>query len=263
MLVQRSNECNRKLREAGLGGSKAVSSSLATQLDKYAATYQRNSCDSTESNPADDGKAELSNDSAKETSSEDAEFSTPSSSRLSRFRSTFNTHDNASREWTRRGSLGNDATNSPADDNRGSLTRSISCIAESRFESPQWETETLPRTDNGYPSTTPVVVSVKSKERWISDEERVMCVQCSTAFSFFERRHHCRLCGEVFCNSCTSAVIDFKDNTIKKCGLLASWWYSLTAYRVCGRCFKSTASIATDRKISLTPPKCNVTNNFG
>ncbi|GET89505.1 FYVE zinc finger, putative [Leishmania tarentolae] len=37
----------------------------------------------------------------------------------------------------------------------------------------------------------------------IDDDNAAECGQCGTAFSFFLRRHHCRLCGDVFCDSCT------------------------------------------------------------
>lgn len=37
----------------------------------------------------------------------------------------------------------------------------------------------------------------------IEDGDAAECGQCGTAFSFFLRRHHCRLCGDVFCDTCT------------------------------------------------------------
>lgn len=40
-------------------------------------------------------------------------------------------------------------------------------------------------------------------EQWVRDAERLRCVLCTSAFSTFRRRHHCRLCGEVICNSCS------------------------------------------------------------
>jgi hypothetical protein len=36
---------------------------------------------------------------------------------------------------------------------------------------------------------------------WVMDSDRAACFHCETTFSFFStRRHHCRLCGEVFCD---------------------------------------------------------------
>lgn len=38
---------------------------------------------------------------------------------------------------------------------------------------------------------------------WIPDSAVRRCNQCSVEFSFFNRRHHCRLCGKIFCANCT------------------------------------------------------------
>lgn len=38
---------------------------------------------------------------------------------------------------------------------------------------------------------------------WVPDEERVQCFTCNTKFTIFNRRHHCRSCGEIFCGTCS------------------------------------------------------------
>lgn len=38
---------------------------------------------------------------------------------------------------------------------------------------------------------------------WIGDEDRNDCTKCHAEFTFFNRRHHCRGCGRIFCNSCS------------------------------------------------------------
>jgi hypothetical protein len=40
--------------------------------------------------------------------------------------------------------------------------------------------------------------------RWVPDEDRYMCYSCNGIFSFLNRKHHCRECGEVFDAKCTS-----------------------------------------------------------
>eukprot|EP01084_Bolivina_argentea_P185396 319698_1 len=46
--------------------------------------------------------------------------------------------------------------------------------------------------------------------RWIEDAERSHChnSQCNKQFlGFISRRHHCRICGEIFCDSCSSNIL--------------------------------------------------------
>lgn len=45
-----------------------------------------------------------------------------------------------------------------------------------------------------------------SKEFWMKDENATSCFRCSRPFTTFRRRHHCRICGQIFCGSCTSLV---------------------------------------------------------
>lgn len=37
---------------------------------------------------------------------------------------------------------------------------------------------------------------------WVDDHESPSCKNCSVRFTIFRRRHHCRMCGRVFCGSC-------------------------------------------------------------
>ena len=43
---------------------------------------------------------------------------------------------------------------------------------------------------------------------WVKDDAVNECYNCNTEFSIFNRRHHCRGCGRIFCNSCTSKRIE-------------------------------------------------------
>eukprot|EP01092_Planopodium_desertum_P004275 TRINITY_DN1860_c0_g1_i2.p1 TRINITY_DN1860_c0_g1~~TRINITY_DN1860_c0_g1_i2.p1 ORF type:complete len:230 (-),score=0.53 TRINITY_DN1860_c0_g1_i2:112-768(-) len=38
---------------------------------------------------------------------------------------------------------------------------------------------------------------------WAPDKDHPTCQTCQSAFSVFNRRHHCRHCGLVFCRACT------------------------------------------------------------
>lgn len=53
-------------------------------------------------------------------------------------------------------------------------------------------------------------VSLKAAEytvAWILDNQSNNCMKCDSAFGLFNRRHHCRVCGLLFCNACSSKLI--------------------------------------------------------
>uniref|UniRef100_A0A668ASV6 RUN and FYVE domain containing 1 n=1 Tax=Myripristis murdjan TaxID=586833 RepID=A0A668ASV6_9TELE len=39
---------------------------------------------------------------------------------------------------------------------------------------------------------------------WLKDDEATHCKQCQKEFSISRRKHHCRNCGDIYCNSCSS-----------------------------------------------------------
>ena len=45
------------------------------------------------------------------------------------------------------------------------------------------------------------------KRFWMPDQRCSKCHECDTKFSVVSRRHHCRLCGQVFCDRCTRHTI--------------------------------------------------------
>ncbi|KAK6053954.1 FYVE zinc finger [Cooperia oncophora] len=40
------------------------------------------------------------------------------------------------------------------------------------------------------------------RQYWMPDSTGKECYQCEERFSTFRRRHHCRLCGQIFCAKC-------------------------------------------------------------
>ncbi|EER97421.1 hypothetical protein BDA96_02G365700 [Sorghum bicolor] len=45
------------------------------------------------------------------------------------------------------------------------------------------------------------------KDHWVPDEVAKKCHSCAVDFSPFNRRHHCRNCGEIFCDKCSQGRI--------------------------------------------------------
>jgi hypothetical protein len=54
-----------------------------------------------------------------------------------------------------------------------------------------------------YCSKIEATIIYKVRPRWVPDSERPRCHVCKVQFTLTLRRHHCRACGEVFCDNCT------------------------------------------------------------
>ena len=49
-------------------------------------------------------------------------------------------------------------------------------------------------------------------EFWIDERTCRVCYECDASFSFLTRKHHCRVCGRVFCGKCSSHSLPPPDN---------------------------------------------------
>ncbi len=45
------------------------------------------------------------------------------------------------------------------------------------------------------------------RKYWMPDKACKDCSDCGVKFSLFIRRHHCRICGRIYCNNCCSLTI--------------------------------------------------------
>ncbi|XP_067633023.1 putative 1-phosphatidylinositol 3-phosphate 5-kinase isoform X2 [Eurosta solidaginis] len=45
---------------------------------------------------------------------------------------------------------------------------------------------------------------------WMPDSKAKECYDCTQKFSTFRRKHHCRLCGQIFCSKCCNQVVPGK-----------------------------------------------------
>ncbi|CAH0516747.1 unnamed protein product [Peronospora belbahrii] len=71
---------------------------------------------------------------------------------------------------------------------------------------------------------------------WMPDHLCKVCYDCSAAFSLFRRRHHCRLCGQIFCYECSNHFIDGIPHKFP--GVV----------RVCKFCFQFTDAVGGKKK---------------
>ncbi|KAF9270798.1 hypothetical protein L218DRAFT_976461 [Marasmius fiardii PR-910] len=46
-----------------------------------------------------------------------------------------------------------------------------------------------------------------SRDYWMDDENCRECYDCKSVFTTWRRKHHCRICGQIFCSRCASNII--------------------------------------------------------
>ncbi|XP_019753468.2 WD repeat and FYVE domain-containing protein 3 isoform X1 [Dendroctonus ponderosae] len=73
----------------------------------------------------------------------------------------------------------------------------------------------------------------RAADHWLKDEGAENCASCSVRFTIYERRHHCRNCGQVFCSRCSRFESEISRLRILK------------PVRVCQTCY---ASLKGDHK---------------
>lgn len=77
---------------------------------------------------------------------------------------------------------------------------------------------------------------LKDKSHWVDDGSSVSCSSCRNHFTFFNRRHHCRNCGYLFCNACST----------HRAPVRSRGWMSAT--RVCDGCFEHGIDTVPDKR---------------
>lgn len=91
---------------------------------------------------------------------------------------------------------------------------------------------------------------------WMPDSKSIDCYDCNLKFNTFRRKHHCRLCGQIFCSKCCSTLVPGK--IIMVTGDL----------RVCNYCSKvvlsylKSSDIAQDLKSDLQALEDDLSSKF-
>ncbi|KDQ63031.1 hypothetical protein JAAARDRAFT_120591 [Jaapia argillacea MUCL 33604] len=70
-----------------------------------------------------------------------------------------------------------------------------------------------------------------SRDYWMDDENAKECFDCKSVFTTWRRKHHCRICGQIFCSRCASNII--KGSRFGREGML----------RVCNLCLEKLAQV--------------------
>ncbi|KAL1215886.1 1-phosphatidylinositol-3-phosphate 5-kinase FAB1A [Cardamine amara subsp. amara] len=71
-----------------------------------------------------------------------------------------------------------------------------------------------------------------SRDFWMPDQSCPVCYECDAQFTVFNRRHHCRLCGRVFCAKCAANSIPSPSDATK------DTHEEPDRIRVCNYCYK-------------------------
>lgn len=94
------------------------------------------------------------------------------------------------------------------------------------------------------------------KKFWMPDSKSRECYDCTIKFNTFRRKHHCRLCGQIFCSQCCNQIVPGK--IIKCSGEL----------RVCNYCSKvvlsylKSSDINADLKSDLQALEDDLSSKF-
>eukprot|EP01102_Stenamoeba_stenopodia_P017407 TRINITY_DN6225_c0_g1_i1.p1 TRINITY_DN6225_c0_g1~~TRINITY_DN6225_c0_g1_i1.p1 ORF type:complete len:587 (-),score=132.56 TRINITY_DN6225_c0_g1_i1:89-1849(-) len=65
-----------------------------------------------------------------------------------------------------------------------------------------------PSTESQDASSSPLSMGIEKPE-WQPDDAATQCRLCSTEFTFWRRKHHCRMCGHIFCTDCCNTFVTF------------------------------------------------------
>ncbi|KAI0523274.1 hypothetical protein KFK09_005669 [Dendrobium nobile] len=71
------------------------------------------------------------------------------------------------------------------------------------------------------------------RDFWMPDDSCRVCYECDSQFTVFNRRHHCRLCGRIFCAKCTSNFVPVNSDETRN-----MQEENERRIRVCNYCFK-------------------------
>ncbi|KAG4934544.1 hypothetical protein JHK87_048546 [Glycine soja] len=82
----------------------------------------------------------------------------------------------------------------------------------------------------------------EEKDHWVPDEAVLKCTACGVDFGAFLRRHHCRNCGDIFCDKCTRGRIALTSDE------------DAQQVRVCDRCMAEVTLRLSNAKESSSKP---------
>ena len=107
----------------------------------------------------------------------------------------------------------------------------------------KFDTSTIKYSDND---------NIRKVSKWVDDDSVTNCFNCKTLFSILVRKHHCRLCGRVYCYKCSNYFTKLPLDILNKLPNKPynMWTENLNdLVRVCGNCFAHSNKLSRIRKI--------------
>uniref|UniRef100_H2Z1X7 FYVE-type domain-containing protein n=1 Tax=Ciona savignyi TaxID=51511 RepID=H2Z1X7_CIOSA len=122
-----------------------------------------------------------------------------------------------------------------------STSKSFAVYAQTAMEKQEWLTHMNRCIEEEKKKSGPSIdVTEQFAPAWVPDSEAEECMRCKkTRFTALQRRHHCRRCGFVVCQGCSSKKVVIKNQSAKP-------------LRVCDTCLTSLAN-----KKDNSPPQNN------
>lgn len=89
---------------------------------------------------------------------------------------------------------------------------------------------------------------VVSRKNWVAKESRRRCGICSRGFGATRRKHHCRLCGDVFCKRCT--IVREIPRNLRRMGKQRT--FKVVKRKFCKVC---VTSMRESESVAMVPPR--------
>ena len=109
--------------------------------------------------------------------------------------------------------------------------------------------------DNKKTKNRAIDIPKRTPSIWIPDNKAMKCFDCCVPFSIINRKHHCRVCGRVFCRNCTTftETINQFVNTTTPPSYYDNYLYKFqwnNGFRLCSDC-NTHSSIANNSQTHI------------
>ena len=94
------------------------------------------------------------------------------------------------------------------------------------------------------------------RDHWLPDKDASACMDdsCGVPFTLLNRRHHCRCCGDIFCNRCVSVRLMLDARTAVPTARVEHGVEGRVCFRCYERAIRGQASVAAEmRNLDLVP----------